>query len=179
MYIKLKDGQPENYTIGQLRKDNPRTSFPRQVPKETLLAYGVYEVTDEPRPDVDPMTHRVERAPISGGGVDWKRGWNIVELSASEKSEKALEKRKEYEQAVQRLLDKTAQDKGYNSIISMCSYGSSTKPQWKAEAVAANKWRDDCWNEALVQLGNYIASGTIPDLDTFIASMPKPNWPNN
>jgi len=41
----------------------------------------------------------------------------------------------------------------------------------------ANQWRDDCWNEALVQLGKYLATGVKPTEAEFLAAMPTPNWP--
>ena len=78
---------------------------------------------------------------------------------------------------VQQLLDTTAQAKGYDNIMSMVSYVNSTKPKWAAEAAVANQWRDDCWNEALVQLGKYLATGVKPTEAEFLAAMPTPNWP--
>ena len=52
MYVKVTSGQPSQfpYTVGQLRRDNPQTSFPRQVPDSLLAEYGVYPCT-RPRPD--------------------------------------------------------------------------------------------------------------------------------
>lgn len=45
MHIKLTNGQPEIYSIVQLRRDNPQVSFP-EVPSDELLAsYGVYPYT--------------------------------------------------------------------------------------------------------------------------------------
>jgi hypothetical protein len=41
-HLKITNGQPETYSIGQLRRDNPNTSFPK-VPSDALLAdWGVY-----------------------------------------------------------------------------------------------------------------------------------------
>lgn len=45
MYIKLTNGTPTTYTIGQLRKDNPNTSFPKNIPDELLAEFGVYPAT--------------------------------------------------------------------------------------------------------------------------------------
>lgn len=50
MYLKLTNGQPEKYTIGQLRRDNPNTSFPKNIPDERLAEYDVYPYT-RPKPD--------------------------------------------------------------------------------------------------------------------------------
>ena len=56
MHIKLTNGQPEIYSIGELRRDNPNTSFPKS-PSDALLAeWGVYPCTRKQRPDYDALT---------------------------------------------------------------------------------------------------------------------------
>jgi len=84
---------------------------------------------------------------------------------------------KEYEKYVQQLLDSTARERGYDSIISLISYKGSTNTKWDAEATVGLKWRDDCWNESLVQMGTYLATGVQPTKEEFLAAMPTPNWP--
>lgn len=177
MYIKLTNGVPTPYTIGQLRKDNPNTSFPKKVPDEMLAEYGVIPYTIADQPVYDEATQKIEEGDIAEVGGVWTKGWNVVAKSQDEVDQYVLGKKAEFEAAVQNLLDTEARSKGYDNILSMISYGTSTKPQWKAEAVAAVKWRDDCWNEALVQLGNYIATGVEPTMEDFLAAMPAINWP--
>ena len=57
MYVKLTNGQPDQfpYTVGQFRRDNPNTSFPRQIPNTILRRYAVYEVTELEKPSYDPL----------------------------------------------------------------------------------------------------------------------------
>jgi len=57
MYVKLTNGQPDQfpYTVGQFRRDNPNTSFPRQIPNTILRRYAVYEVTELAKPSYDPL----------------------------------------------------------------------------------------------------------------------------
>ena len=50
MHLKLKNGTPAIYTLGQLRRDNPQTSFPKLIPDELLASYDVYPYT-RPKPD--------------------------------------------------------------------------------------------------------------------------------
>ena len=50
MHIKLTNGVPDKYTLGQLRRDNPNTSFPKLIPDELLASYDVYPYT-RPEPD--------------------------------------------------------------------------------------------------------------------------------
>jgi len=54
MFVKLTNGVPSNYTLGQLRRDNPQTSFPKVIPDSLLADYNVYPCTIVDV-DVDPL----------------------------------------------------------------------------------------------------------------------------
>lgn len=93
MYIKLNNGAPENYTIGQLRKDNPNTSFPRHIPEDMLAEYGVYPVSAQTQPTYDSRTQRcyLSETAVSVEGA-WVYQWIIEDRTAEEiqKSDQAL-----------------------------------------------------------------------------------------
>lgn len=56
MHLKITNGQPEQYSIDQLRMDNPNTSFPA-APSDALLAgYDVFPYTRPAQPTVDWIT---------------------------------------------------------------------------------------------------------------------------
>ena len=56
MYIKLTDGVAKRYTLRQLHKDNPNTSFPKE-PTDTLLSgWDIYPYTQSDMPDCDEAT---------------------------------------------------------------------------------------------------------------------------
>ena len=57
MHVKLTNGQPDQfpYSVGQFRRDNPQTSFPRQIPDTILRRYGVYQVIELEKPTYDPL----------------------------------------------------------------------------------------------------------------------------
>lgn len=85
MHVKLTNGQPSQfpYTVGQLRRDNPQTSFPKQVPDSVLAAYDVYPVQAVPAPAVDSKTHRVVQSVAQSGG-GWTQTWTVQELSQTQ-----------------------------------------------------------------------------------------------
>lgn len=56
MYLKITDGQPETYSVDQLRMDNPSTSFPREPSYALLATFDVFPYTRPVPPDVDWMT---------------------------------------------------------------------------------------------------------------------------
>lgn len=81
MHLKLTNGQPEKYSIGQLRRDNPNTSFPK-APSDALLAdWDVYPYTRPEQPAYDPLTARV----VDGGFKqdafgNWFMPWVVEQL---------------------------------------------------------------------------------------------------
>jgi hypothetical protein len=79
MFIKLTNGSPESYTIGQLRRDNPNTSFPKNIPAETLASYDVHPVKAVAAPDFDSKTHRVSQD-VQLVDDEWTQVWSVVEL---------------------------------------------------------------------------------------------------
>ena len=87
MYIKLTNGTPTPYTIGQLRKDNPNTSFPRSIPDETLAAYDVYPYTRAEQPMFDKRTQKLDVGSITQIDGAWVEGWSITDKTAEEITE--------------------------------------------------------------------------------------------
>jgi len=70
-YVKITNGAVARYpySAGQLRRDNPNVSFPRNVPIEIMRRYGMRPVTIEAMPDYDPLTHKVTTATTPTRGV--------------------------------------------------------------------------------------------------------------
>lgn len=84
MHIKLTNGTPETYTIGQLRKDNPQVSFPKNLTDAILASYDVFPVTQVNRPAYDRITQNLtEGTPAIVDGV-WTQVWEISEASPEE-----------------------------------------------------------------------------------------------
>jgi hypothetical protein len=59
MYLKLTNGTPAKYTLGQLRRDNPQTSFPKSIPDDLLASYDVFPYTRPTAPEYDGLTSRL------------------------------------------------------------------------------------------------------------------------
>jgi hypothetical protein len=83
-YLKLTDGVPEAYSIGQLRRDNPDTSFPQAPSDELLAEWDVYPYTVQAQPSVDYLTQRL--TPTAFALVDgaWTQGWEVSNLPAED-----------------------------------------------------------------------------------------------
>jgi len=85
MYLKITDGHPEQYSLGQLHRDNPSTSFPRDPSAELLAGYGVYPYTRPDMPTCDWMTSRVvDGAFEQGEDSAWSLGYVVEQMSEAE-----------------------------------------------------------------------------------------------
>jgi hypothetical protein len=93
MYIKLNNGVPERYSVRQLRRDNPNTSFPQDIPDDVLAEYGVYPLAPIEQPSFDPAVERpAEGTPVLQNGK-WVQTWDLVPLTPEELAERAEQHR--------------------------------------------------------------------------------------
>lgn len=90
MYVKITSGNVDQYpyTIGQLRRDNPNISFPKQISDSLLQSYDVHKVSIDDLPSYDEKTQSVEQnaAPTLVDG-SWVLGWTVNEKTSEEISE--------------------------------------------------------------------------------------------
>lgn len=92
MFAKITNGSVDRfpYSVGELFRDNPNTSFPQQPTSATLASYGVFEVTNKPTPEHNPDTHFVEYGPVPvKEGNSWFLMPAVRELSADQLAERA------------------------------------------------------------------------------------------
>lgn len=83
----------------------------------------------------------------------------------------------DYEDAVQKHLDKTAQSRGYDNTYTCLSYLSSTDEVWRRESNAFNAWRDSVWRKCH-EVMNSALEGAIqpPTVEELIAQLPVIDW---
>lgn len=107
MYIKVTNGAYEKpYSIGQLRKDNPRTSFPKN-PSEALLAeWGVFPVSPVSQPSVDHTKNVIEKSPVKVNGK-WTQAWEVANATAQEIEQRIAEKANAAREQRDTLLSQT------------------------------------------------------------------------
>lgn len=85
MYIKVNNGVTENYTIGQLRKDNSNVSFPRKITNELLAEYGVYPASVGDAPSIDARTQkRTQNTEATNVDGAWVYGWTVTEKTSEQ-----------------------------------------------------------------------------------------------
>jgi hypothetical protein len=85
MYILAPNGVVEkaSYSIGQLRKDNPQTSFPKNPSNQLLAEWDVFPVKPTQGPSVDYTKNVKEGVPVKQG-ADWVQVWEVTNATPSE-----------------------------------------------------------------------------------------------
>ncbi|MDR2188761.1 MAG: hypothetical protein LBE62_12065 [Azonexus sp.] len=85
---------------------------------------------------------------------------------------------KQFTDLMQGHLDSTAQQRGYDGILSLCSYYGSQNPQFNAEAIAGLAFRDAVWVYGNQVLADVLAEQReIPTPDELMSEVPQINWP--
>jgi len=83
-HLKITNGQPETYSIGQLRRDNPNTSFPKRPSDELLADWSVYPYTVQDQPTVEYMTQTLTQTALTQVNGAWTQGWEVSNLPAED-----------------------------------------------------------------------------------------------
>ncbi len=80
--------------------------------------------------------------------------------------------------AVQEMMDRKAQERGYDNIMSACTYAISGNQTFVAEGQACAMWRDAVWS-ACYQIMADVVSETRPEpaLNELLAELPSMVWP--
>jgi hypothetical protein len=92
------------YSIGDLRRDNPNTSFPRNPSDAMLADWNVFPVTDKPAPDYNAATqncNQIYPTLISG---KWVMTWAVTPATPEEITERTEAKATEVRQQRNNLL---------------------------------------------------------------------------
>ena len=82
-----------------------------------------------------------------------------------------------FSQVIQSRLDALAQSRGYDNIVSVCSYKDSPNPKFKAEADRAILLRDTTWTKCYEILNDVVdGKREIPTLDEILSELPELTW---
>ena len=92
-------------------------------------------------------------------------------------AERLVDTKRGLTQAVQSHMDKTARTRGYDGIVSLCSYATGTYATFSAEGQAGVQWRDDVWRYCYEELAK-VESGqrSVPTEAELLAELPLITW---
>ena len=79
--------------------------------------------------------------------------------------------------AVQRHMDTTVQTRGYDNILSACSYVNTGIERFDIEGAACRAWRSTVWDKCYAILAE-VKAGTraVPTAEELISELPKMEW---
>ena len=181
MYFNPSDGIFYQ-SIYDVRSSFQNTSFPAVVSDDVLIEMGIFPVNPS-SPEYDPLTERVEQAlPVLVDG-HYVQQWSVYPLDAAtiaaNKAREAGRIRREIMYGVQRYLDDFATTKTYDSMLSACTYATSTVPQFAREAQYCVEKRDECW-ATVARIEAEALAGTRPaptGFDEIRGELPVLEWP--
>ena len=184
MYAKVKNNQVAQYpySVQQLGADNPNVSLPANLDGETLARFGVVRVIATGQPEHDRLTQTaVEAPPVYNAARDrWEQAWQVVPLSDDE-----IVVRKHALQAAivagtQQRLDDFARSRGYDGVLSACTYATSPTPRFAAEGQYCVAQRDATWAK-LYEILAEVEAGARPVPTSFAdiePHLPALAWPS-
>ncbi len=101
--------------------------------------------------------------------------WSVIDMTGQEIIETARRKEEQrtqrYVETVQKRLDDFAKTRGYDNIMSACSYVSSTNEQFAGEGKRCVELRDRTWEKCYS-----IITDSSPAIDELIALLPDLVW---
>jgi hypothetical protein len=185
MYALIENSAVKRYpyTATDFRRDNPDISFPDALEDTLLQSFGVWRVQDSKPPSYDKRSQKlVEGTPVfSIANQCWTQVWSVRPLTREEMAQKVKGIQDEIVNATQQRLDTFAQIRGYDNILSLCTYVSSPNEKFKAEGQYGVEARDATWSR-IYKIFTDVQSGVRPlpnsyaDIDS---DLPPLIWPTS
>lgn len=132
-------------------------------------------------PNQEDLATRDEKAvesdlilPISEVGLD--DNGSVIQITTPEPTPEEIQKT--LTDAMQTYMDSKVKERGYDNILSACTYANSTFPGFHGEGLACIAWRDSVWR-ACYDILDEVTAGQreIPTTEELIAELPKLVWP--
>lgn len=183
MYARIENGAVARYpySLTDLRRDNPNTTFPNSPSESDLLSFGVALVYNSTPPQYDVMTQNLaEGIPVfNAQNRRWEQSWQIAAKSPEEIAAAVQALQNDIVHQTQERLDAFARTRNYDGILSACTYAASTVPKFRDEGQYCVNARDATW-ASLYQFMAEVEAGQRP-VPTGYAdvepSLPALEWP--
>lgn len=152
-YIRLSDGTYP-FSEAQVRAAYPNKILPTPMPCPAEFAV----VFEAPRPSFNALTHYVAEVSPQQVNGKWVQQWVTIELGNDEKAAAAAEYQRNLvagiTAAIQDRLDDFAKTRGYDGILSACTYATSPTPKFATEGQYCIAQRDATWAAAYAILAD-------------------------
>lgn len=169
-----KEGQV--FTSQQaIRLDNPNMSLPNFISDTLISELGYIKVTETPNPANELQIAYQDGIEFINNIPTTK--WVIVnkteEQIQAERDAKTLEILTTYKASMQEVIDKEAQNRGYDDINSIAKYQSYPNT-YQDETVALGKWCSDYWTTGNTILNDVkLGNRELPTIEEVLLELPK------
>lgn len=133
-YLKVTKTGPQAYSLTQLRRDNPQVSFPDQIRADLLAGFGIYEYSQQKRPNVDPALHVAVPAGFAEIDGKWQLTWAVRDLTPDEKRRFAHAQETERRAAYAEHAD---------PVFFKWQRGEASEGDWLAAVAMVKEWFPD------------------------------------
>jgi len=171
IFAKVVNGEIVEYNKS-LPFSNETTSFGVNTDVSTMVANGYLPIVGS-EPTYNKSTHKIARVWYNVLSDKVEKVYDVTEKSTDDIEQDKTQLIKSLTDTIQKHLDDTAIEYGYDSILSMCTYATSTDEQFRTQGQRAVEFRDAVWNAA-IGIMNDVKSGAIetPDSETLIGMLP-------
>jgi len=175
-YALIENEQIVEYPINSLFDKYPNISF--TLPLEaTQFPAGIVEVQAVQAPVVDYTQDVREETPININGI-WNQSWTVIPAPSDEIEKRVQAIKGTLQKAVQNKLDNFAQTRGYDNILSCCTYATSTVQKFQQEAQYCVQMRDNYWNACYTILAEFEnGQRPLPTIEQLLGELPVLEWP--
>lgn len=162
MYVLVDNGVVKKYpySLGDLRVDLPQVSFPESKDEALLNSFGIYKIVDSGAV-FDEKTQVAEQTGVELLDGIWTVAWSVRDKTQEELYKDALAIKKVVTDATSKRLDDFAKTRNYDSILSACTYATSTVAQFASEGQLCVNLRDATWAK-LYQIMQEVETGVRP-----------------
>lgn len=162
MFIRIVDGAPVSVSLNEIRKENPKISFPSEFTQELMDAYRVIDANVE-----EPiLVHGQKLGAMVMRGAETVT-WEVIEPAPEEII-------KQYDTALDTFIDEKAKELGFRDRYTASIYGSITGSRYKAKGASFGQWMTKCY-ETAEDIRDSVMAGEReqPTLEGFLAEMPE------
>ena len=176
-YALVENEQVVEYPIHSLFDKYPNISFSLPI-DNTQLPAGIVKVQTVAAPAVEYTQDVLEGTPVKQNDI-WEQSWTVVQTPQAEIDRRIESLKTILQTAVQKRLDDFAQTRGYDNILSCCSYATSTIQKFQEEAQYCVQARDSHWSMCYTILQEFEAGTRVmPTVPELLGLMPALQWPN-
>ena len=134
----------------------------------TYIANGHYPLVDVV-PEYNQETQSItSELVVDEANKVVNRVYTVIEIPLEELEAKEA---KLVETTIQKILDDSSVSRGYDNIVSECSYATSTGA-FGTEAQKTVNWRDAVWTYVFTVQATVAAGGVKPTLEELVAGLP-------